>query len=450
MFLPHHRGASVALSSLLLPVVLALGLAVAGLVVLAVGVPATAAAPTAVDRAPYAALTGPATGITTIRDIATGRDGRTYGLQDASVRVFAAGAAGNAAPQRTITFTPGAPRTGFALTADADGFVTVLAVDPDDYTNALVLVFAPGASGAATPVVSRTNGELDIQQPIDVTDVGDQVAFIDNNRNDVRTYDLRGGATTPTRVIAAGSETSTRIFSPSALNSDRFGRLVLAGPDWVSVFAAGASGDVAPQRYLQGARTRLATQPAGVALDDRGNLFAGTVAYSGSGPVSTRVLRFAPGATGDVAPATTLAGSRTGLDPVSLFDVAPSGTILTYRLDPVTFAGGNRINLHRPIGPYAVPGKPGGLKVTGKSAAARRTVSWRPAAVTSPDTPVRSYTVTVTCGGKKRLSRTTAAGTRSVRVTLRSFRKGRCTATVRARNAVGASPAASTRFAVRR
>lgn len=404
------------------------------------------AAPVSVNRAPAAFLQGAATGLSDIKDISVGRDGKTYVLQSSSYSVFAAGARGNTAPLRTVTLTPGSGQSGFLITADADGYVTV--VTNQTLSDAVVSVYGPGATGLAEPELQKTNAELGIQAPLDVTDVGDEVAFIDNESNTVPTYDLRAGTLTPTRTILAGSETGTRIFGPAAIESDRAGRIALSGADWASVFAPGATGDVAPVRYLSGSRTTMSglsgTGSTGVALDDRGNLFFGSLTYSGLGPRDTRILRFGPGATGNLAPAAVLGGSRTGLDPISYFDVAPTGVITTVNLDNTT-----SLNLFAPIGPYSVPTKPGSLKVTGQKSATRRTVSWK-AANANADVRVTGYAVKVVCGGKAKVSRTVAATVRSVPVALRAFKKGRCTATVSARNAVGAGPVARTSFVVRR
>lgn len=64
----------------------------------------------------------------------------------------------------------------------------------------------------------------------------------------------------------------------------------------IAVFAANVNGDVAPVQYIYGANSEL-IDPYGIAVDTTGRIFVTT---------ARRVLVFAPGATGNVAPAQKL------------------------------------------------------------------------------------------------------------------------------------------------
>jgi hypothetical protein len=69
------------------------------------------------------------------------------------------------------------------------------------------------------------------------------------------------------------------------------------------VFAAGASGNVAPIRKIQGSKTHIGL-PTGIAVDVAGNAYVMN---------SAGVVVYAPGANGNVKPIQTVSGSNTGL-----------------------------------------------------------------------------------------------------------------------------------------
>ena len=76
-------------------------------------------------------------------------------------------------------------------------------------------------------------------------------------------------------------------------------------PASITVFAPGVSGDLAPARTLAGAETMI-TQPLGVALDSAKRLYVADGADN--------VLVFAAGANGNIAPAAVISGDDTTLD----------------------------------------------------------------------------------------------------------------------------------------
>lgn len=424
-------------------------------VTVSLAVPAGAATPTVTaDRAPVSVLstTGGA-----IRDHEVGADGRLYVLAGQAVAVYAAGASGSAEPTAThpVPLVDGqVPR---ALTVDGDGFVTVLSTDPA-YLASTFHVLSPAGETVAT----RTGAQLGLTQPISLAAVGDPavdhdyVAVVDNDSNGVAVLDLVGGRDSPVRSLPGGS--TTRLVQPQLVAADASGRLVVAGytvdaadhfSTWVAVFGPTADGETAPQRYLTGSRTRLGGLPSDVDTDGAGGVYVSAVDYAGGAASGARVVRLAASATGNAAPLAVLTGSRSGLGTFPSAEVGPRGVLSTvaYSSDGT---GSTRVARHRALGPYAVPGKPSGVRVSGSTTSGQRSVSWRSAAVTSPDTPVTAYVVTVRCGTTTRLNKAYGASTRSTVVRLGTTRRGTCSVRVVARNVVGSGPAGTTSFTVRR
>ncbi|MBV8171449.1 MAG: hypothetical protein JO219_05925 [Candidatus Eremiobacteraeota bacterium] len=79
----------------------------------------------------------------------------------------------------------------------------------------------------------------------------------------------------------------------------------------INVFAANATGNVAPIRSISGASTALA-DPPGLAVDPTGKLYVTNF----QGPTLTE---YAAGANGNVAPVVTISGAATGFSqPISV------------------------------------------------------------------------------------------------------------------------------------
>jgi hypothetical protein len=411
--------------------------------------PASAAPPTSIERAPDYSISGPATQLdATHYDFATDYQGRTISLLDSRVRVFAKNAQGNVAPERTINYTVPAGQFPQAVTVDGDGWIYLLTTDyAQPSAESTVLAFAPGASGAATPI-AMTGAALGVDQPIDITDRGDLLAILDGGGGGaVYTFDVRGNDNTVVGGISNGSGTDTQVTGPTTLNSDASGRLVLVGEGleglWVGVFGAGANGNVAPVRYLEGANTGL----------------DGSLGFAGFGPKGdvlvaseNKVRRFAAGATGNVPPATTLTNPHGAPTAIRYMDVTSDGRIVSSVLDPTTFGLG-ALDFFTDIGPYLTPGKATKLKVAGKANAVKRKITWKPAAA-HIDVPVTSQLLKISCKGPgqkpKKITKKMSATKKAYALKLGSFKQGTCKASVVATNAVGKGAAATKKFTVKR
>ncbi|MFC6345263.1 hypothetical protein ACFP8W_24985, partial [Nocardioides hankookensis] len=231
------------------------------------------AATKTVDRGPTSTVVGAKTGLAGSRDLAYA-GGRLYALDDAAVRVFAPGASGNATPQRTIDLDLPSGQHSWSIAVGDDGTTYVLTSN-DELTSSTIFIYAAGASGAAGHV-SVVNGVLGLMSPIDIAERDGGFAVLDNDSNAIFFYSQSGGGA-PVEVggIDAGSGTQTQIFGPSTIDTAPDGRLVVRGADWVSVFAADADGDVFTTQYLQGVQTMIGV-PLGAGLDTRGDLYLAT------------------------------------------------------------------------------------------------------------------------------------------------------------------------------
>jgi hypothetical protein len=90
----------------------------------------------------------------------------------------------------------------------------------------------------------------------------------------------------------------------------------------VDVFPPGTNGDVAPSRVISGSLTGIGPGfgPDDVKVDSAGDVYA-------SNFNADSITEFAPGASGNVAPICTIAGSNTGLDDNDDISLAPDGTL---------------------------------------------------------------------------------------------------------------------------
>ncbi len=110
------------------------------------------------------------------------------------------------------------------------------------------------------------------------------------------------------------------LYVPNAQPFPTFGGI--AGNTLV-VFSASADGNVAPVQTIAGPHTGL-NDPGGVQLDSRSNIYVANAACCDSNPVPPSITVYAPGATGDITPIRTIAGSATTLSDPS--DVAFDGS----------------------------------------------------------------------------------------------------------------------------
>jgi len=232
-----------------------------------------------------------------------------------SISVFAAGANGNATPAKTISGsnTDLSAPSGIALDQNTNIYVTNFA--PAD----TVAVFAAGASGNATPIqfISGPNDGLSGALGIAV-DRNDKTYVANAYGNTVTVY--AAGATGNAAPIQTIAGAQTHLSGPTGIAVDGSDRIYVAntgpgsnsGDGKVTVFAAGANGNVAPIEVISGRKTKL-FDPYGLARDASGNIYVANI-RSIANADDGNLEDFSAGSSGNVSPLVRIHGGRTKVD----------------------------------------------------------------------------------------------------------------------------------------
>lgn len=191
-----------------------------------------------------------------------------------SVTVYPENATGNVSPYRKIAGEKTQLRNPDGIAVDSRGKIHVSSSQP------ALFVYSATANGDATPLRSIM-GQATRLHPFSIADLA-----IDTNRNVYVT------------------DNNQRCHGTAGCDYKGY----------VTVYAAGSQGNVAPTRIIRGRKTGLFNHggPArGIAVDSAGYTYVTTLPFRSGG--KTEVLVYAPGAEGDVAPSWTIGGSKTGL-----------------------------------------------------------------------------------------------------------------------------------------
>lgn len=145
----------------------------------------------------------------------------------------------------------------------------------------------------------------------------------------VTVYAATTGRLAPSQRIYGSN---TKLKTPMGIAVDSSGNVYVAnsGGRSVTVYAASATGNAAPIAIISGSKTGLA-QPWGLALDPNGNVY---VANQNFGSGSYTITVFAAGANGNVSPIRTISGSATLLS-------CPAGIALDGSTPPNIYVANN-------------------------------------------------------------------------------------------------------------
>jgi hypothetical protein len=217
----------------------------------------------------------------------------------------------------TATLLPPAEMLVDSVTTDSKGQIYVAGALPDGFDEG-VLVYAAGATGAATPVRTIDLG-ADSEETITATamtvDTSGQIYLTGYTGNVAVISATANGTTTPTRLITLeGSNAGLGIAVDSKGNTyvayqDQSGSSEAGA---IEVFGPSATGSATPIQQISSEDVLF-----GVALDASGNIYsvADTATASSSGAVSTtaKIVEYAADASGAATPMKTISGSSTGL-----------------------------------------------------------------------------------------------------------------------------------------
>jgi hypothetical protein len=237
-----------------------------------------------------------------------------------SILEYAPGANGNAAPANVIQGThTGINNPSFAA-FDPDGNVVVTNMGTNSVTE-----YVPGSNGDATPVRTIIGTHTGLSTPAAVGFDASGRMYVFNAGAQESVTEYAPGANGDAIPVATISGATTRL-----LNANGGGAMVVSSSGEVLVadgsgnrllgFAPGASGNVAPSLDIEGSNTLLGT-PTGVAVDPSGNVYASNQNNS--------VTEYAAGASGNVAPIARIIGTNTQLNLPSDLTVDPnSGDVI--------------------------------------------------------------------------------------------------------------------------
>jgi sugar lactone lactonase YvrE len=269
------------------------------------------------------------------RGIAVDARGAVYVMSSGAGPVFAypPGASGHAVPSRRIGdrprtdlswtelsgFAPSRPRRrtrpedAKAIAIGADGSVLVAATGVLVDSGAIAVYDSAGGDAGA-PARLVTGAATGLRRPGGLGVGHDGSIYVTNNTPFVDTVTVYAAAAEgdarPIRRIAGSA---TGLSAPSAVTLDRRGFLYVVDGSAITVYTPEADGNAAPVRTIAGAHTGLFS-PQGIAVDRHGYIY---VASDTAGPARERigrVLVYAPGASGDAAPARTISGRATRLN----------------------------------------------------------------------------------------------------------------------------------------
>jgi hypothetical protein len=272
-----------------------------------------------------------------------------YRRPHARILIYGADASGNVAPlkrirgKKTELVSPG------AVAVDDDRNIYV--INSARAHGSSVTVYAAGAGGNVAPIQKISGSNTDLVSPASIAvDASHNIYIEDKDSNERGSGSVTvfaagaNGNVTPIRLISGSNTGLTNTTTGIAVDpngSIYVGDACCVTGGSVLVYAAGATGNVAPVRTITGPNTGL-TAPQGVAVDAGSNVYISNVNNSS-------VTVYAAGANGDVPPIQTISGANTGLgQPYGLaLDAGANIYALNYYPVPgiVVFAAGSNGNV---------------------------------------------------------------------------------------------------------
>ncbi|GAC1391052.1 MAG: hypothetical protein NVSMB31_08240 [Vulcanimicrobiaceae bacterium] len=226
------------------------------------------------------------------------------GAQSGAITIYASQATGNVLPVGVITGNGsglGSPRGIFI---DSTSQIWVSNVGPSPGFASSILTY----SGAPSPSGAITGSNTGLNYPTGIVIDAKGLVYVANTGSStgsgtITVYTPIGATSSNLAPSSTIAGPLTGLMNPTGIALDGANNIYVADKttNKVSVFAAGANGNVAPIRTITSA---LINNPSDLKFDSSSNLWVVNTA-SGSGTGS--LLVFAPGASGAVAPTLNIA-----------------------------------------------------------------------------------------------------------------------------------------------
>src|SRR6266487_2170521 len=180
-----------------------------------------------------------------------------------------------------------------------------------NFGSSTISAFTIADTGNATPALTISGGNTTLDSPEGVV-VDPAGVLITTSANPWRIVVFGTNAVGDVAPVATIAGGNTRLSHPTGLALDQAARLYVANKanNVITVFAAGATGNARPVDTIAGPNTGL-NAPLGIVIDPGGRLY---VANSGTSAATSSITVYEAGASGNVTPIRTIAGATTGLD----------------------------------------------------------------------------------------------------------------------------------------
>ncbi|HTT75281.1 MAG TPA: hypothetical protein VMF50_04795 [Candidatus Binataceae bacterium] len=239
-------------------------------------------------------ISGPLTGLGSPSGMALDANGRVYisnsDYSQPSIVEYAPGAVGNVLPTAIIAGPATELHNPQAIRISPRGNIYV--ANGFGNQQKCILEFAPAANGNASPIAVFGGVECGFLGPSDISLDGSSV--YDSNRSNSSIIEYSLGDDHLFAVTTTISGPATGLDSPDSIALDASGNPYVVNSNSVTAYRSGSDGAVTPFLTIFGPATGL-EQPHRIAVDGSGYIYVANKS-------GLRVLKFAPGSDGDVAP----------------------------------------------------------------------------------------------------------------------------------------------------